>query len=390
MSQRSERQSYGKKKKNKKGKGKPKGPGYGNNPAALTAPLTPNSAGKLANQVAQLQYGQAEGLLNQRAGQVTPWFQEYMGRINQAQTQQQQMNQPIMARAEQGVQNAGQMTPGIDPGSDAGQDAALAAASRKALADSFVNLVGAQQGAANIYYGQQQAQAPLWESQVRSGINTQQEQLAREKGLARATEYGRLRDSEHTKRLENAAFDLDSYEAQVSASDRAADNKAQRRKDRQSRNDKLGTVNKYGYTDGQWRRMSTGERQSIIQKFDKTTSAPNKFGNSTAAQASKARKDFRTWRTRVAEKAKMSAGGSPNFWKNAYSALVNEQNMDPLLARAVIQSVRRGKLDPKVAKRLRAEYGFVPAARRPIKTGTPYVLPDRPATQPGQRPLTSP
>jgi hypothetical protein len=222
-------------------------------PAALEAPLTPRSLGTQTQAATNLAYGGAEQDLagQQRQADVTAtsipaWFKDY----RDAQAHAEQATQQAYAGAVGAQQNATSSTYGLDTqnaqqvgaaqaatAASAGgvadpalqQKAQQAALSRRSAGDAATTLT-AGLGAAQTAYraGQstvgaaQQLKAQLDQEGRRRDLGAKGTQLAKDKGNYAVTTRQKLIDSNHTKQLENKAFNLNQTKAEQDAAIKAA------------------------------------------------------------------------------------------------------------------------------------------------------------------------
>lgn len=344
-------------------------------------PSRPGPLVQRANQLTNLEYAPLENSLNDRGAAIGPggWFDQYRQQVGQAQQMSQQYAAPILQQAQGRADQAGQMAPGVDPNAPAGQDAALAAAARASLGNAFVTLLQGFGQTQNDYFAGRQSVASTAQLAEQGTLQRDRERVSREKGLSRKTTLEGLRDKAHTQRLENAAFGLDQYEAQVDAADTVADNRRAAREDRRERRRESGEPNKYGYTDKEWRSMSTPERQKAILRFDKSDGKPGDGKGFTPLQRSETKIQIRKGIEKVVGKLRGRKTAPSDYWKQAYDALVGELDYDPVVARAVIQIVRDGRAKPGTMKTIRRDYGVAKLpVRKPFQLPDPYVIPDRP------------
>jgi hypothetical protein len=228
------------------------------------APIrTEKEFNSLVGSAANLKYGGAERDLQaqqrisaQQSANVGSWYDQYKADVARAnastaqgyqQATQGVYNQSNTARVQDAAQaqkldQAAQAQAALR-GTSAGPSVApQAAAARQALSNSFGGML-ATQGAAQRAYGNVQysnaggmkASALTAELANRRKLDQQARDLATEKGQY-AVEYGQsLRDKEHTKRLENAAYGLKAQDSAIAAADKMADNRRQARKDAATR-----------------------------------------------------------------------------------------------------------------------------------------------------------
>lgn len=215
-----------------------------NDPAALTAPMTPHTLGQQVTAASNLAYGGAEQQLGQQAaqsqqiqGQIPQYFADYMASLNRATDTTKQAYGAAIGVQQNGIntmagldaQNASQMQTGMQANAAASgqtvdpatlQLATQAALSRRQTATDQQGLT-AGLGAGQTAYraGQetvgagQQLTARLDEGARGRVISGKRLQLAKDKGNFAVTTRQKLIDAEHTKQLENKAFDLNTVKA---------------------------------------------------------------------------------------------------------------------------------------------------------------------------------
>jgi hypothetical protein len=213
-------------------------------PNALTAPLTPRTLDQQVTANTNLQFGDSERDLQQRQQQaqalqtsIPQWFQDYQNALQHATDQTKQ----VYAAAAAGQQNMTNSTYGLDTAAAAQQqqamqaDAAIrgttvdpkiaaeaqqAALSRRSAGDIQTNLtlgLGATQ--ASYRAGQQgvaaaqKLQAQTDQASRVAALGQESKSLAAKKGDYATTTRQKLIDSEHTKQLENKAFNLNQQKA---------------------------------------------------------------------------------------------------------------------------------------------------------------------------------
>lgn len=227
-----------------KGGDRPKG----NKPPKIDpmAPMTYGQIQQAAHNAGQVAYGDVQNQLTQQQANIVPWFDQYRAAVTQQQQALPAQYQPVLQQAQGTAQATGQgVLQGVDPGSEAAQNDALAAASRKVLADQFVNLIGSQQNATQDYYGGRISAANAGQQQALTTNAQAQRDVAGQRGAYEAQQIqqgiGQERDygiaAQH-QAAENAAFGLDQYEAQQKAKNDRARIRATNRKNRQSQRDR--------------------------------------------------------------------------------------------------------------------------------------------------------
>lgn len=222
-------------------------------PAALTAPLTPRTLNQQVQASADLYAGGAEQKLADEQRQastvavsIPAWFQQYQD----AQAAATQATRDATANAVAQQQNATSSTYGLDKANadQVGVTTAATAASAGGVADPAIAAQAQQAalsrrsagdaqtrltaglGASQVSYraGQetvgaaQKLRAQLDQQGRQNDLGAKSQQLAKDKGNYAATARQKLIDAEHTKQIENKAFNLNATKAEQDAAARAA------------------------------------------------------------------------------------------------------------------------------------------------------------------------
>ena len=255
-------------------------------------------------------------------------------------------------------------------------EADQAAGSRDVMRQAFGNLLNTQGAAQGAYFGGLSTAASAQQLQSRTEAQQDLARLSGERDLYKLNRRDELRDQQHTRKLESAAFGLDTAKAQLDAADTAADNqRADRalgqnaRAQRQSQKAKGREVNQYGYTNRDWQGMSTQERQKVIRSFDKSgSSAKGDSKRFTPTQLAASRRDFR----KVFSDIRKNDNGTEKYGSQIRKTLM-DAGADSLLVNAAWQLYKRGSVSPGVAKALFRDYGFkVKQGAKPKKRPKPY------------------
>lgn len=215
-----------------------------NDPAALTAPMTPRTLDEQVGASTNLAYGGAEQeLAGQQAQsamiqrQVPQYFADYMNSlkraetttaagyagaaaINQRATDSTSALDAQAAQQQQAAQVQQSNIQGTTPDPAIAAQAQQASLSRRAAGDSQTRLLGGL-GAAQTAYragqtvvgAQQQLKAGQDEAERGRTIAAKRVQLAKDKGSYATTTRQKLTDTEHTKQLERKAFGLNAEKA---------------------------------------------------------------------------------------------------------------------------------------------------------------------------------
>lgn len=224
-----------------------------NDPAALTAPMTPKLLDtNVQAATAQAYAPQEQELADQAkvsdatAASIPSWFSDYRA----AQAHATEQTKQAYAGAAAINQNAVNTTSQLSAQDQANNDAAMQAdaktrgatvdpsiaamasqadAARRSVGDSQTALLGgigatqtAYRSGQQVVGAGQQLRAQTDESARRRNIGVKRERLAKDKGNYAVTTRQKLIDSEHTKQLENKAFDLNTTKVQIDASQTAA------------------------------------------------------------------------------------------------------------------------------------------------------------------------
>lgn len=267
----------------------------------------------------------------------------------------------------------------VDPSLDA--TAQQAAAARRAIADSFGNLVstqGANQGAYLLdkerigersridEKGKEGARRRLIEQAIRD--------LGAEKGDFRIQYKADARDRERKYGLERAAFDLDAYEArQEAAADRSkarADAREDRRKARKDRQDRVPKGFRSLRQFEQWRDKHIAHGHNVTSTGGHTIPGKGKgkggsggSGGSgggrknpfTPTQRNNAKRTFRQYVDIIRDQGVKRGRG-----QTALNYLVDEHGAgsDRSLARAAVMTALYGGVDQKTRNRIYRDYGI--------------------------------
>jgi hypothetical protein len=74
--------------------------------------------------------------------------------------------------------------------------------------------------------------------------------------------------------------------------------------------------------------------------------------------------------------------GLSSYWQGAYDELVSQNGLDPVVARAIVQGARRGKLGPNTERTLREDYGITGLRfGKPKRRRKPTRTPDAPKSK---------
>lgn len=346
-----------------------KGGGKGGGVPAPTAPKYGpfrQRAERDANIVYGPQIQQAQAGI-QNAG---TWFDQYKQDVAAA-------NQQIVARYQAAQQAVAQQpmaqTVGLTP------EAQLAAQSRAGMGQAFSNLLTAQGAAQQDYFTGRGTVGSAQQLQSRLQGQQMVGALRKERGQYTLNRRDELKDLDHRKRLESAAFGLDRARAAADIAGDAADRRADRQGDRADRRAEGQKINQWGYTNAEWRRMTPAQREAIIkqQRGYGKSPATKDGGKSpyTATQLANSRKSFR----KVFQDIKKNDNGTATYGTDIRKTLTGA-GADSLLVRAAWQLYSKGNVAPNVARALKRDYGITVKPRKPRTRPEPY---SPPADSPG-------
>lgn len=330
-----------------------------------------------ARNEANLVYGGVESSLNQRGLAIPGWVQNYRDQLAAQQQASKNYAAPILQGAQTNAQQAGQIAPGVDPNSQAGQDAALAAAARGAMGDLFVDMLKGYGQIQNDYMTGRQTVATTAELGLQSDLARERTDLKREKGQYIAKRRGELKSQAHTEKLEDLAFGADLQEEANDQANAAADRK-------QDRNKVITSGPFAGMTNGEVRKLSP-ERKAEIRKEYKASGGSGS-GGLTAGQVSRrtdAKESIRKGRAAIRRALEGKSTAPADFWRKAYNDLL-DGGYDPLLAKAIVQISRDGKVKGGLKKRLWREYRIKhPGSGKPLVKPPAFELTPSPQAPAG-------
>jgi hypothetical protein len=335
----------------------------------------------------ELQYGGQQReieaqrrISGQQSVNMGGWYQDYLNRVQQAQQSQaaytkgfqdaayQQTNTAAMADTGQNQQllaqqqaQAAQRGTTVDPSVAQNMQAGVAA--RQATGTAMGGLLAAQGQAQTAYLGnrvgvaaQQGIQAQQDEQRKRAQIDQLAQDLQKEMGAFKVKTKLDLREQRHTRRLENAAFNLDvSSEAADQADDRADNRRmtqAERRQQREARS-RIRDRRQDNRRDQQ--RLSLDERKEQRMR-DQDLADDGRLNGSSGG--SSGGKSFTPTQVRSGRKSLRNLVGRV---KNNVDP---PDSVDPLLARAAVQIADNGGVSPKLARQIKRQYGFTPKINR--------------------------
>jgi hypothetical protein len=357
----------------------------------VTAPKGMSDILRDSNTASSLRYGGEERALGLQQAQVPAWFAAHRAQVagiaqgvnagyqkavdeqRAAVAAQQQTAGTQQAAAGKSAQaDAEKRGATVDPGV---QQQALAGANVNAQAgNDMVGLLAAQQQAQGGYYGGLQAASSAAELSQRGRVASQQRDLQADKGLYRSQYVSDARDKEHTKVLERQAYGLDVAKASADAADDRADNRRDRQQTRRTNMEK----------DRQYRldkaKLGDDRAKDAYQKRNKL----GPYKDSTAKQKPlsaaglKAKTNIRTGVKQLRD----HDNGLADYWNGAYDELVTQNGLDPVVARAIVQGARTGRLGPNTERTLREDYGITGLRfGKPKRRRKPTRTPDSPKSK---------
>lgn len=262
-------------------------------PSYVTRPKTLRDILADSETSAGLKYGGQERDLRQQGANIPPWFEAYKaqvaatggkvqgayntaaGEVDARSVATQTANDTSRAQLGSQMQaDAASRGATVDP--NVLKDDANAATNRRLNADAFANLMTAQGNAQGAYFGgvgtaagAAQIAAMQQNAQAYGGVQA-------DKGLYKADYVTTARGTEHTNRLEDAAYGLKEQTAVQGVADKRAQRKATSRNLRTTIKAKQGEVNKYGYTNKDWAALTPAKRQSVMKQVAADGRAPGK------------------------------------------------------------------------------------------------------------------
>jgi hypothetical protein len=273
--------------------------GRGDDPSAVTAPLTPRTLDTEAAAAARTKYqpqedefGAQQRVSAQQQTNIGNWFQQYQDAVAKAQGESAAYDKGVQDAITARAAQAGTADPGATP------EAQQAAAARKTSEDSFGAMLAAQGSAHNTYFADkgrigagEAAQQHINEAGRSATLAEGLRKLLGEKGDFVTQYKSTARDAERKNELERAAFNLDTQTEQDKTATQAAqikqdakDKAAARSVSRKNTRDRLAAsqqaadkkaaadankINQYGYSNAEWARHSPEWRQRQIAKSGK-------------------------------------------------------------------------------------------------------------------------
>jgi hypothetical protein len=353
-----------------------------NDPARVTAPLTPRTLNRELESSTRLRFGPEEQALDsqfranaERQRLIPGWFQNYLDSIKQAEASR--IQQHAQAQAE--VQARSGQPDQFASGSQAGQQAQAA---RGASTANFQNLLTTQNLARGTYYSQlgvagqgAQVQALQQNAGLARGLERERQDLGRQKGDYKVQLKGQLRDKERQYGLERAAFGLKELDAvQEARSDRskarrdsAKERYARMEKDRRFQLDR----EKFGREqarDNYQRRNKLGPYKPGGRGGSGGGSGSDGGSSFTSTQKRAAKRDFRS-ALDIAQGAAKAGGSTGDISR----FLESKKIKDPLVRQAAAETAVNGGVSPSLRKRFYKEYGvYLRVGRKRVVRNAPF------------------
>jgi hypothetical protein len=347
-------------------------------PAAKPKPVDPLAAQAAAD--AQLRYGDAILRAQALGPNAVHYFENYKADVARA-------NAEVAARTAAAQAQAAGLGPTVGPatGTAPGSEGAAAAASRGVLQQNLSNYLGSQGNAYENYFTGRGTVGSAQELQTQLQAQAQIAQLAQQKGAYQTSRLGELQTAAHRQALEDAAFGLNVQKAKtplkvakINAKTRIKTTKITNRAKQQASNQR---VNQWGYTDGEWRKMSPAQRQSVM----KQEKGYGKTGKSAFSPKETAANRV-TLRKAVA-KVRQYDNGTTTYRGEAIKNLI-DAGADPLLARVAAALGTGSPISAATARAIYRDYGIRVKAK-PVKRPKPTLTPDV-AQAPGPNGQTRP
>lgn len=339
-------------------------------PRYFTNSLTPRMAEQEARTAAQREYKPVLDQIGLQERQAPVWYENYKREIMTPQQTAAQY-QPVIAQQQQTAQETAKPL-GLE-GQAGGLDA-QAAAARGALASLGTAVLQSGQMADTTYNAGRQNVANAAQIGTMAELGQQRQSVLGQQATYQNDYLSKAREAERAyglqsqhQAVENKAFGLDVAKAQADVRTDRQKVRADRRQDRARQRDK-------------------DEDQALARQREKRMSQPKPAKAPpkpyTPAQHHEAKVDLRKAVSLV--QGKLGGKTAPDsYWRQAYSALVNEKGMDPALARAAVQLVRGGRVGAKTRSTLERDYGITKFPRGSKRKKPPaYKVPNRPGTAP--------
>jgi hypothetical protein len=321
---------------------------------------------------AQMQFGPQQQALRTQGQNIAPFFQQYLDQLEGSRVAQ---NAYYAGAIEASQQNAQGAAVGAPTGAAPTEKSKMAGEIREGMLSAFSELLRAQDASTNALKEDQKTVGAA----ARLSAQTQNQQaktdLKTQKGAFKVDYAEQLRQTGHREALESAAFGLDAAEVKIDARNERAERKRETRENRRERRNENREPNKYGIPAGDWRKMSTAERQAVI-KADKESGgakADEKKSTFTSTERAANRVKLRTTVARI----RAADNGVASYGQDAYRAAV-AQGMDPILARVAIAKALGKPIPAWAQRRLKKDYGIsVNSSGKVVKRPKPYIPPNQ-------------
>jgi hypothetical protein len=305
---------------------------------------------------AQLQFGPQQQQLRQQGQNIAPFFQQYLQQLEASRVAQAGVFNNAVAQSQGMAQAQGVGAPTGQPPT---QNSELASAVRQGMQEAFSSLLSTQGASYNALKEDQKVVGAASRLTAQTQNAKDKQALKAQKGAFKVDYAEQLRQTGHRERLENAAFNLDAAETQADVKTDRQQIRQDRRENRQEQRRENREPNKYGIPAGDWRKMSTGERQAVI-KADKNS------GDSSPAE----KKSVFTPKEKAANRVKLRQmvsrvrakdNGVSTYGQDTYRAMV-DAGVDPVLARVAVAKALGKPMPAWAAKRLKRDYGITVSA----------------------------
>jgi hypothetical protein len=327
---------------------------------------------RAASRDADLAYGSQIQQAQQGVTNAGTWWDQYKQDLANQQTATATLYSNAVQALNQPVPQSGVATP----------ESQQAADSRGVMQQAFGNLLTTQGAAQQAYLGGQVGVGSAQQLQSRYQAQQGVDRLVAERDMFKLSRRDELRGQAHQRRLENAAFGLDTAKAEQDALDDAVDNRrADRALDqnaqsqRRAQRAKGREVNQYGYSNRDWQAMSVQERRRIIAQSKADGSGKGGNRRFTPTQQASSRKEFR----KVFSDIRKNDNGTEKYGSQIRKTLM-DAGADSLLVNAAWQLYHRGSVSEGIAKALFRDYGIKVRQGKPRKRPAPY---SPPADSPG-------
>lgn len=319
------------------------------------------------NAEAQLRFGPQERELQFQRDQSAQfsqnlggWYAQHVKDVQQAQRDQQVFQQGLLAGQNQAVTNAYQIDAqqqapeGVNSGI-----AQQAAAARQQLGQAGTNML-AQQGSAQGTFlanqvnvaGQQGLQAQQDEMNRKRRLDQLAADLAADKGAFKVDARRQIQDTQHKQRLEDAAFGLDVSKERFDRRDARADNRLNRRRERNINRDRRIDNRRQAQTEAERRRHNRVTEQQAQQRINKDRRglasrglSRNDIDGDGIADRGKYRGYSESERDKFDQASRLlrRKGITSKNAQQALDALINEEHIPPRIAKRALHRYMQGR-----------------------------------------------